>query len=172
MEKEVLENLLTIKPLINGKKWMDIGTRNGLNMISLTKCGATSVIGIDINSDRFGEFDKYEKTYPTIKLIKRNLYDMDPNKKFNGISVFLWDTPFLDYDKIMIKIKELLLPKGIVLIGVYDQVLKEHYPYENCFVYQTFKKHFASVIKINKSDYYNNNNDGQWIFKLERPIKY
>ena len=48
MEKEVLENLLMIKPLINGKKWLDIGTRNGLNMISLTKCGATSVIGIDI----------------------------------------------------------------------------------------------------------------------------
>ena len=168
MEKEVLENLLMIKPLINGKKWMDIGTRNGLNMISLTKCGATSVIGIDINSDRFGEFDKYAKTYPTIKLIKQNLYDMDPNKKFNGISVFLWSMPFLEYDKIMIKIKELLLPGGIVLIGIYDYWYKEHYPYDKCFIYQLFIKHFKWVTKINKYDGCSEDK-GQWIIKLEYP---
>ena len=44
-----------------------------------------------------------------LKKFKQNLYFMDPTKKFGGISVFLWNMPFLEYDKVMIKIKELLL---------------------------------------------------------------
>ena len=167
MEKEVLETLLVIKPLINGKKWLDVGSRNGLNMISLKECGARSVTGIDIDSDRFNEFDKYAETYPTLKLLKQNLYFMDPTKKFGGISVFLWNMPFLEYDKVMIKIKELLLPDGIVLIGIYDNVYKEHYPYDECFIYQLFIKHFKSVKKINKNE--RSEDKGQWIIKLEYP---
>ena len=67
----------------------------------------------------------------------------------------------------MIKIKELLLPDGIVLIGIYDNVYKEHYPYDECFIYQLFIKHFKSVKKINKNE--RSEDKGQWIIKLEYP---
>ena len=165
MEKEVAEILLKIVGSFKGKECLDIGTRNGLNMLTLMKYGATKCTGIDLDDTRFGEFDKYKLEYPQVRLLKMNLYDMPSNKKYDIISVFLWSMPFHDYDKIILKIKDLLCPGGMVLIGVYDDVYKQHYPFDGCFIYQTFNKHFKSCRLLKNNDY-DNNSSGQWIFVL------
>ena len=105
----------------NGKRCLDIGTRNGLNCLTLVKLGASEVIGIDIDDTRFKELDS---SNDKITLSKCNLLDFNDEKKFDVITCFLWNIYFNDYDNIIEKIKLLLIPDGILYIGIHDSVYK------------------------------------------------
>ena len=59
-----------------------------------------------------------------IKLVKQDLLTMDTFIKFDVITCFLWNMPYLQYNAIMNKIKELLNPDGLVYIGIVDDLYK------------------------------------------------
>jgi cyclopropane fatty-acyl-phospholipid synthase-like methyltransferase len=104
----------------DGKKCLDIGSRDGLNCITLVILGAKEVIGIDIDDSRFNEMERNGK----ITLEKKNLLEMDNTEKFDIITCFLWNMNISQYNDIMIKIKSLLNEDGIVYIGIFDDLYK------------------------------------------------
>ena len=90
--KQLLKNCCNF---IN-KSCLDIGTRNGANCENLVKVGASSVLGIDIDNTRFNEMQVNSK----ITLLKQDLLTMDTSKKFDVITCFLWNMPYLQYNEI------------------------------------------------------------------------
>ena len=119
-EEDIKKQFINNKINFNEKYCLDIGTRNGLNCITLVEFGAIKVIGIDINDSRFEEMQVNDK----ITLIKINLLDYNNNDKFDIITCFLWNIPLPKYDEIMIKIKSLLKKDGKIYIGFYDDIYK------------------------------------------------
>ena len=87
------------------KEILDIGTRNGLNCITMKKLGSKKIIGIDINDSRFNELNEDIKLKNNIQLIKIDLldYEIDDSNKFDIITCFLWNMPLFLYDKIIKK---------------------------------------------------------------------
>lgn len=124
------------------KNCLDIGTRNGANCENLVRVGASSVVGIDIDSSRFDEMWVNKK----ITLLKQDLLTMDNSNKFDVITCFLWNMPYLQYTNVMNKIKELLNPDGLVYIGIADQIYKYDplSPYSVNIV-ELLKKHFNNT---------------------------
>jgi len=59
-----------------------------------------------------------------ITLLKQDLLTMDNSKQFDVITCFLWNMPYSQYTNVMVKIKELLNPDGLVYIGIVDEVYK------------------------------------------------
>ena len=109
-----------------GKTCLDIGSRDGLNCLSLIRLGAASVVGIDLSDDRFGEHEAV-RNESRIKLIKTNLLELDESEKFDVITCFLWNMPVPTYNQIMLKIKALLAPGGTIFIGIHDSMYKYGY---------------------------------------------
>ena len=145
---EVYEQLLKNCCNFINKSCLDIGTRNGANCENLVKVGASSVLGIDIDITRFNEMQVNNK----ITLLKQNLLTMDTSKKFDVITCFLWNMPYLQYNEIMNKIKELLNPNGLVYIGIVDDVYKYDPPSPySVNIIELLKKHFNNtrVLDIN-----------------------
>ena len=154
---EVYEQLLKNCCNFINKSCLDIGTRNGANCENLVKVGASSVLGIDIDITRFNEMQVNNK----ITLLKQNLLTMDTSKKFDVITCFLWNMPYLQYNEIMNKIKELLNPNGLVYIGIVDDVYKYDPPSPySVNIIELLKKHFNNtrVLDINAS---------QWIIEAK-----
>ena len=149
---EVYEQLLKNCCNFINKSCLDIGTRNGANCENLVKVGASSVLGIDIDITRFNEMQVNNK----ITLLKQNLLTMDTSKKFDVITCFLWNMPYLQYNEIMNKIKELLNPNGLVYIGIVDDVYKYDPPSPySVNIIELLKKHFNNtrVLDINASQW-------------------
>ena len=145
---EVYEQLLKNCCNFINKSCLDIGTRNGANCENLVKVGASSVLGIDIDDTRFNEMQVNNK----ITLLKQNLLTMDTSKKFDVITCFLWNMPYLQYNEIMNKIKELLNPNGLVYIGIVDDIYKYDPPSPySVNIIELLKKHFNNtrVLDIN-----------------------
>ena len=145
---EVYEQLLKNCCNFINKSCLDIGTRNGANCENLVKVGASSVLGIDIDDTRFNEMQVNNK----ITLLKQNLLTMDTSKKFDVITCFLWNMPYLQYNEIMNKIKELLNPTGLVYIGIVDDIYKYDPPSPySVNIIELLKKHFNNtrVLDIN-----------------------
>ena len=145
---EVYEQLLKNCCNFINKSCLDIGTRNGANCENLVKVGASSVLGIDIDDSRFIEMQVNNK----ITLLKQNLLTMDTSKKFDVITCFLWNMPYLQYNEIMNKIKELLNPTGLVYIGIVDDIYKYDPPSPySVNIIELLKKHFNNtrVLDIN-----------------------
>ena len=154
---EVYEQLLKNCCNFINKSCLDIGTRNGANCENLVKVGASSVLGIDIDDTRFNEMQVNNK----ITLLKQNLLTMDTSKKFDVITCFLWNMPYLQYNEIMNKIKELLNPNGLVYIGIVDDIYKYDPPGPySVNIIELLKKHFNNtrVLDINAS---------QWIIEAK-----
>ena len=171
--------MLTVKEKLNNKRILDIGTRNGLNCYSLLFLGKKEVIGIDIDDSEFFNLEKYinqmnpnkEKNEYSrqkfdyyknnIKLIKVNLLDFVDDNKFDIITCFLWNMPFNEYDKIMLKIKSLLNTNGMLYIGIHD------YDYKNTknqlSVINLLNKYFDKVRIIDDKDPF------QWIIEATEP---
>ncbi len=105
------------------KRCLDIGSRDGLNCITMAYFYAKEVIGIDIDDSRFHEMPLNDK----VKLIKANLLDFVDEEGFDLITCFLWNMRTYEYDNIINKIKSLLKPGGHVLISVVDDVYKYGY---------------------------------------------
>ena len=124
------------------KSCLDIGTRNGANCVNLIEVGASNVLGIDIDSSRFHEMCCNRK----IKLVKQDLLTMDTSIKFDVITCFLWNMPYLQYNEIMNKIKELLNPDGLVYIGIVDDVYKYDPTGSNSVnIVELLRQHFNAV---------------------------
>jgi 2-polyprenyl-3-methyl-5-hydroxy-6-metoxy-1,4-benzoquinol methylase len=124
------------------KSCLDIGTRNGANCVNLVKVGASSVLGIDIDSSRFHEMWANKK----ITLLKQDLLTMDNYKQFDVITCFLWNMPYSQYNNVMIKIKALLNPGGLVYIGIVDKVYKYDPPGpKSVNILELLKKHFNNT---------------------------
>lgn len=122
-EEDVFRQLRRSGFDFKGKTCLDIGSRDGLNCLSLIRLGAASVVGIDLSDDRFGEHEAV-RNEPRIKLIKTNLLDLDESEKFDVITCFLWNMPVPTYNQIMLKIKALLAPGGTIFIGIHDGIYK------------------------------------------------
>ena len=122
----------------DGKRCLDIGTRNGLNCITLVEYGAKKVIGIDIDDSQFAKMQVNDK----ITLIKVDLLDYNDDEKFDIITCFLWNIPLPKYDKIMIKIKSLLKSEGKIYIGFYDNLYK--YDKSGGSVPELIRKYFTN----------------------------
>jgi 2-polyprenyl-3-methyl-5-hydroxy-6-metoxy-1,4-benzoquinol methylase len=109
------------RTVINGKKCLDIGTRDGLNCLTLVEKGAKSVLGIDVDNTKFLKHqDVVEEE--KITLIKQNLFEMDENEKFDVITCFLWNFGFPQLDEFALKVKSLLKNDGVFILGLYDEI--------------------------------------------------
>ena len=118
--------------VINGKRILDIGSRDGLNCISLALIGASEVIGIDLDNSRFNEIitdREYPNVREKIRLLHQDLLTMgeEYNHSFDTITCFLWNMNIPQYNLVMEKIKSLLKPDGIVIIGIHDPLYKYGY---------------------------------------------
>jgi len=122
-EEDVFRQLRRSGFDFKGKTCLDIGSRDGLNCLSLIRLGAASVVGIDLSDDRFGEHEAV-RNESRIKLIKTNLLDLDESEKFDVITCFLWNMPVPAYNQITLKIKALLAPGGTIFIGIHDGMYK------------------------------------------------
>jgi len=142
------------------KKCLDIGTRNGANCENLVRVGASSVLGIDIDSSRFDEMWSNNK----ITLLKQDLLTMDNSNKFDVITCFLWNMPYLQYTNVMNKIKELLNPDGLVYIGIADQIYKYDPPSPySVNIVELLKKHFNNTRILDT-------NCCQWLIEAKDPF--
>ena len=105
---------------IEGKKCLDIGTRDGLNCVTLVKYGAESVLGIDTD---ISQFEKHEevKMEEKITLRKQDFFDDNFNEKFDVITCFLWNFGLPQLDEFGNKVKSLLKPGGVFYLGLVDK---------------------------------------------------
>ena len=152
-ERNVYCQLLKEQKNIDGKRCLDIGTRNGLNCIELINLGADKVIGLDIDNSRFNEMPSNNN----IELINKNLLNYCNDEKFDIITCFLWCMRIPEYNKIILKIKELLKPNGIIYIGIHDDLYK--YDKDDGSVLELLKKNFSETYILDKNDPF------QWIIK-------
>jgi SAM-dependent methyltransferase len=153
-ENNVLTQLSKLQSKFHDKICLDIGTRDGLNCISLVKLGAKKVIGIDIDSSSFYKMPLNDK----VELIKTDLLDYNNEDKFDIITCFLWNISFLERNKVVDKIKELLKPNGFVLIGIHDDV----YKYDKYVsVVDLIKNNFSDTWILDKNDSF------QWIIMAQ-----
>lgn len=158
--REVYTQLLKNCYNFINKNCLDIGTRNGANCVNLVKVGASSVLGIDIDSSRFEEMWVNKK----ITLLKQDLLTMDSSNKFDVITCFLWNMPYLQYTNVMNKIKELLNPDGLVYIGIADQIYKYDPPSPySVNIVELLKKHFNNTRILDT-------NCRQWLIEAKNPF--
>ena len=141
------------------KEILDIGTRNGLNCITMKNLGSKKVIGIDINDSRFNELNEDIKLKNNIQLIKIDLldYEIDDSNKFNIITCFLWNMPLFLYDKIIKKILLLLKSNGTFYVGIHDDLYK--YDKHGGSVIILLGKYFKNIKILDKE------NSFQWIIE-------
>jgi len=141
------------------KSCLDIGTRSGANCVNLVKVGASSVVGIDIDSSRFHEMWANKK----ITLLKQDLLTMDNSKQFDVITCFLWNMPYSQYTNVMIKIKALLNHGGLVYIGIVDKVYKYDPPGpKSVNTLELLKKHFNNTRILDTKS-------SQWLIEAKNP---
>ena len=162
-ENEVYKQLLKNCCNFINKRCLDIGTRNGANCVNLVKVGASSVVGIDIDSSRFNEMSCDRK----ITLLKQDLLTMDTSIKFDVITCFLWNMNYSQYTDVMNKIKELLTTNGLVYIGIVDDVYKNdthssYSPY-SVNILELLKQHFNNTRILDKQCY-------QWLIEAKNPF--
>ena len=156
-EEEVKGNLLKYKGDFKGKRCLDIGTRNGLNCITMVTLGSREVIGIDIDDSKFGEMPANEK----ITLVKANLLDFNDEEGFDTITLFLWSMPFNQYDAVINKVKTLLKPGGVFYVGYYDRP----YKYDKYLsVPILLQRHFRSSYILDQTS-------SQWLTRATGPIE-
>jgi 2-polyprenyl-3-methyl-5-hydroxy-6-metoxy-1,4-benzoquinol methylase len=157
---EVYKQLLKNSCNFINKNCLDIGTRNGANCENLVRVGASSVVGIDIDSSRFHEMWVNKK----ITLLKQDLLTMDNSNKFDVITCFLWNMPYLQYTNVMNKIKELLNLDGLVYIGIADQIYKYDPPSPySVNIVELLQKHFNNTRILDT-------NCCQWIIEAKNPF--
>ena len=169
---DVYEQLNTSGFNFKKKTCLDIGTRDGLNCISLIKLGCQHITGIDLNDSKFTTIDSYpEKEHVT--LLKQDLLTYTPEIQFDVITLFLWNMHWSIYDDVIIKIKSLLKKNGTILIGFYDEMYKFGYvdPYTKKAMPNT-----GSVLELirkhwNYSDYKILHDTSEYSFKYSsKPI--
>ncbi len=159
---------------INGKRILDIGSRDGLNCISLAVIGASEVIGIDSNNSRFNEIES-DREYPRVRekitLLHQDLLTMgeEYNHSFDTITCFLWNMNIPQYNLVMEKIKSLLKPDGIVIIGIHDFLYKYGNEANGKPTPNTGSVPELINNNFNKVYIYKPSNVNQWLIKASEP---
>ena len=160
--------------VINGKRILDIGSRDGLNCISLALIGASEVIGIDLDNSRFNEIES-DREYPSvrekIRLLHQDLLTMgeEYNHSFDTITCFLWNMNIPQYNLVMEKIKSLLKPDGIVIIGIHDPLYKYGYVMDGISSPNTGSVPELINNNFNKVYIYKPSTVNQWLIKASEP---
>ena len=99
-----------------------------------------------------------------ITLLKQDLLTMDSFNKFDVITCFLWNMPYLQYTNVMNKIKELLNSDGLVYIGIVDENYKCDPPGPRSVnIVELLKQHFNNTRVLDKQCV-------QWIIEAKNPI--
>jgi hypothetical protein len=89
---------------------------------------------------------------------------MNSSNKFDVITCFLWNMPYLQYTNVMNKIKELLNPDGLVYIGIADECYKCDLPGpKSVNIVELLKKHFNNTRILDKKSI-------QWIIEAKNPF--
>jgi len=158
-QQNVYQQLLNSNVNFVDKTILDIGSRDGINCISMIKLGAKHIIGVDLDDTKFSTINEHvEKN--KIELIKANVLDI--NGKYDIITCFLWNICLPDYDRIINKIKTLVNQNGLILIGIHDELYK--YGYDNIpntgSVIELVAKNFNYYSILDMNDSY------QWIIKI------
>ena len=160
--------------VINGKRILDIGSRDGLNCISLALIGASEVIGIDLDNSRFNEIES-DREYPSvrekIRLLHQDLLTMgeEYNHSFDTITCFLWNMNIPQYNLVIEKIKSLLKPDGIVIIGIHDPLYKYGYVRDGISSPNTGSVPELINNNFNKVYIYKSSTVNQWLIKASEP---
>ena len=145
----------------NNKRCLDIGSRDGLNCITLVNFGAKEVIGIDLDNTKFHLMPKNNN----VKLIKQDLLTYCDKEKFDIITCFLWNMSAGIYEDVGKKLVELLKHNGSVYISVCDDAYKNPWIsskdingkttknyYDKIIVTKLLERYFNSVDVLNKDD--------------------
>jgi 2-polyprenyl-3-methyl-5-hydroxy-6-metoxy-1,4-benzoquinol methylase len=136
-ENDIIKQFTDNRIIFTNMRCLDIGSRDGLNCITLVNFGAREVVGIDIDDARFSEMEVNDK----ITLVKVDLLEYNDDEKFDVITCFLWNMPAPMYNEIMIKIKSLLKLNGKIYIGFHDELYK--YDKYGGSVPELISKHFT-----------------------------
>jgi 2-polyprenyl-3-methyl-5-hydroxy-6-metoxy-1,4-benzoquinol methylase len=108
--------------LENGKTILDIGCGTGFisNLFALQY--TSSVVGIDFsNGVNFGKDFAVKHNITNVDFIKEDFLNFKCNKKFDVIICQSVLNHMPDFDLAVQKIKNLLAPNGILLLGVYNK---------------------------------------------------
>lgn len=124
-EADVYSQLVRSGFDFNGKRVLDIGTRDGFNCLAMKRLGAAAVVGIDLDDTHFDSLTDDDTA--AITLIKVDLLEYEPREPFDVVTCFLWNMPVPQYDVVAQKIKALLRPGGTVFIGIHDEIYKTGY---------------------------------------------
>lgn len=126
----------------DGKRCLNIGSNNKLDNYILIRLGAEQVI------------------------INKDIFDVNNIEQFDVITFFLWDIGLPRYDEIMLQIKSLLKPDGILYIRIHGDFYK-------------YDKYGGSVISLLHSNFDNvrilkgyettANKDRPWILEAKNP---
>jgi chemotaxis methyl-accepting protein methylase len=99
-----------------------------------------------------------------ITLLKQDLLTMDNSKQFDVITCFLWNMPYLQYNNVMVKIKELLNPGGLVYIGIVDEVYKyDPSGPRSVNILELVKQHFNNTRVLDTKC-------SQWLIEAKNPF--
>ena len=155
--KDVYEQLKKSSFYFQGKRCLDIGTRDAENCFNLIELGADSVVGIDIDDSRFPEINS-----EFIKLYKTNLLYFNDDYGFDVITCFLWNIRLEIYQDLIDKIKLLLKPDGTIFIGIHDYLYKFGYDGvpNTGSVIELVQKNFSYYNILDKDSPF------QWIIKI------
>jgi len=171
-EADVFRQLNRIAHRFNCMRCLDIGTRDGLNCLTLSKLGAKEVVGVDLDDTHFDSLTPDQLRIYNISLIKGDVLAYFPEEPFDVVTCFLWNMPLPQYTAIAEKIKSLLKPGGRIFVGVHDQIYKTGYidrcsgralPNSGC-VAELLSRHFADVSILQPTSSY------QWIIKATVPL--
>ena len=137
------------KDVITGKKCLDIGTRDGLNCLTLVEKGAKSVLGIDLDESKFKEHQEVNNE-KKITLRQQDFLKMEAKneeEKFDVITCFLWNFGFPQLKDFALKVKSLLRKEGVFILGLYDNIYINGDEYTDS-VPKRLEEYFNSSIRV------------------------
>ena len=106
-----------------GKRILDLGCGVGLISKCLTKRGF-ELTGVDISKEmlRF-----YQARNPSAQIIEDDFMEIDFEQKFDGIVAFAFIHLFPKKQaiKVLKKVREILVPEGVALVGVMDSFVSK-----------------------------------------------
>ena len=137
------------KDVITDKKCLDIGTRDGLNCLTLVEKGAKSVLGIDLDESKFKKHQEVNNE-KKITLRRQDFLKMEAKneeEKFDVITCFLWNFGLPQLEDFALKVKSLLRKEGVFILGLYDEIYVNGDEYTDS-VPKRLEKYFKSPIRV------------------------
>jgi ubiquinone/menaquinone biosynthesis C-methylase UbiE len=112
-----IPTIKSMLPNLKGKTVLDLGCGAGAMSQYFAKCGAKSVLGLDISSNMIG-IAKSENTHKNVSFVELPMEDISSiNKKFDVVFSSLAFHYIEDFDKLMKDIHKLLKSKGTLVFS-------------------------------------------------------